>query len=47
MFTYLLLKAAQKRLDILLSLEVLKSAEKQMEVKQTQINVTVHTPPYL
>ncbi|MDK2411883.1 hypothetical protein QHH11_24420 [Aphanizomenon sp. PH219] len=46
-FTYLLLKAAQKRLDILLSLEVLKSAEKQMEVKQTQINVTVHTPPYL
>ena len=39
MFTYLLLKAAQKRLDILLSLEVLKSAEKQREIKQTQLDL--------
>ena len=29
----------QKRLDILLSLEVLKSAEKKMEVKQTQLDL--------
>jgi hypothetical protein len=33
---------AQKRLDIRLSLEVLKSAEKQREVKQTQLDLFDH-----